>query len=128
MVQLKRGVPYMSKNPFSCDCSVVHEAAVRCVTAKMLSDADFAQVTTFFKVLGDPTRMRIIWALEQHELCVCDIANILDMTKSAVSHQLSTLRKAKLVKFRRDGKTVYYSLADDHVRQMLDAGLEHIYE
>ena len=118
----------MSKNPFSCDCSVVHEAAVHCVTEKMLSDADFAQVTTFFKVLGDPTRMRIIWALEQHELCVCDIANILDMTKSAVSHQLSTLRKAKLVRFRRDGKKVYYSLADDQVRQMLDAGLEHIYE
>ena len=118
----------MSKSAFSCDCNIVHHDAVRAVTEKMLSDADYAQVTTFFKVLGDPTRMRIIWALEQHELCVCDIANILNMTKSAVSHQLSTLRGAKLVKYRRDGKTVYYSLADHHVRQMLDAGLEHIYE
>lgn len=118
----------MAKNTFSCDCHAVHHDAVQAVTERMLSEADFSQVTTFFKVLGDPTRLRIIWALEQHELCVCDIANILNMTKSAVSHQLSTLRNAKLVKYRRAGKTVYYSLADDHVRQMLDAGLEHRHE
>lgn len=118
----------MSKNPFSCDCSVVHEAAVHCVTEKMLSDADFAQVTTFFKVLGDPTRMRIIWALEQHELCVCDIANILDMTKSAVSHQLRTLRQTKIVKARRSGKEVFYSLDDEHISRIYKMAMEHLSE
>lgn len=115
----------MAKNAFSCDCSVVHHDAVQAVKAKMLPDAMYAQVTTFFKVLGDPTRMRIIWALDQTELCVCDIANILCMTKSAVSHQLSTLRSARLVKCRRDGKAVYYSLDDNHVKLMLEAAIEH---
>lgn len=115
----------MGKNAFSCDCNIVHHDAVEAVREKMLTDEVYAQVSTFFKVLGDPTRMRIIWALDQTELCVCDIANILSMTKSAVSHQLGTLRNARLVKCRRDGKTVYYSLDDDHVKRMLEAGLKH---
>lgn len=118
----------MSKNTYSCDCHIVHGEAVESVQKNMLSDPEYERVTGFFKVLGDLTRLRIIWALDQHELCVCDIANILGMTKSAVSHQLGTLRRANLVKCRRDGKTVFYSLADDHVRQMLEAGLEHIHE
>lgn len=115
----------MAKNAFSCDCNVVHHQTVDAVREKMLSDTVYTQVTTFFKVLGDPTRLRIIWALDQAELCVCDIANILSMTKSAVSHQLATLRKARLVKCRKDGKTVFYSLDDHHVKQMVEAGLEH---
>ncbi len=115
----------MAKNTFSCDCNVVHHDTVKAVREKMLIDEVYAQVTTFFKVLGDPTRMRIIWALDQGELCVCDIANILGMTKSAVSHQLGTLRNARLVKCRKDGKSVYYSLDDDHVKQMIKAGIEH---
>ncbi len=116
----------MAKNAFSCDCNMVHHDAVQTAKARMLSDEAYAQVSTFFKVLGDPTRMRIIWALDQAELCVCDVANTLGMTKSAVSHQLGTLREARLVKYRRDGKTVYYSLDDDHVKYMLEAGIEHI--
>ena len=86
------------------------------------------RVTTFFKVIGDNTRFRILWALNQNEMCVCDIANLLSMTKSAISHQLSVLRKANLVSFRREGKTVYYSLADEHVKNMLDAGVSHIHD
>lgn len=115
----------MAKNIFSCDCNVVHHETVDTVREKMLTIGRCTQIATFFKVLGDPTRMRILWALDQAELCVCDIANILGMTKSAVSHQLSTLRNAHLVKCRRDGKTVYYSLDDDHVKQMIEAGLHH---
>ncbi len=115
----------MAKNLFVCDCNAVHKEAVDAVRGNMLDDSVYAQVATFFKVLGDPTRMRILWALDQGELCVCDIANILGMTKSAVSHQLSTLREARLVKCRKDGKSVYYTLDDDHVRQMIEAGLHH---
>ena len=111
-----------------CDDDVVHSGAVERVKAAMPDEDMLYDAAELFKVFGDSTRTRILSALFIEELCVCDIAEILGMTKSAVSHQLSTLRKAKLVRFRRDGKTVYYSLADDHVRQMLDAGLEHIYE
>lgn len=118
----------MTRNKFSCDCTVVHESVVREVNHKMLDHSSFEQAAVFFKILGDTTRMKIIWALDQHELCVCDIANILSMTKSAVSHQLATLRRAALVKCRREGKTVYYSLADDHVKSMVEAGVGHLHE
>ncbi len=118
----------MAKNEFTCDCTIIHEEAVDQVKTLMLEPETYDTVAGFFKVLGDGTRIRIIWALEQQELCVCDLANVLGMTKSAVSHQLGTLRAAKLVKCRRDGKTVYYSLDDEHVNHMLKAGLEHVHE
>ncbi len=81
-----------------------------------------------FKVFGDSTRIRILWALDAAEMCVCDIAYLLDMTQSAISHQLRVLKQAKLVKNRREGKTVYYSLDDDHVKQIFSMGLVHITE
>lgn len=81
-----------------------------------------------FKVFGDPTRIRILYALSAQELCVCDIAEILQMTQSAISHQLRVLKQMHLVKFRRDGKTVFYSLADDHVATILRQGMEHVSE
>ena len=81
-----------------------------------------------FKVFGDPTRIRILYALSAQELCVCDIASVLDMTQSAISHQLRILKQMKLVKFRREGKTVYYSLADSHVETILNQGLDHVLE
>ncbi len=81
-----------------------------------------------FKVFGDPTRVRILYALSAEELCVCDIANVLEMTQSAISHQLRILKQMQLVKFRRAGKTVYYSLADAHVSTILQQGLEHVQE
>ncbi len=118
----------MPKNEFICDCTVVHEDVVHKVRQHMSEDILYQKVSDFFKVLGDQTRVKIIWAINCHELCVCDIANILSMTKSAVSHQLSTLRKAGFVKCRREGKTVYYSLADAHVKDILAAGLIHVQE
>lgn len=118
----------MPKNEFSCDCGIIHHEVVDAVLAGMPAQEVFDQVSFFFKVLGDGTRTRILWLLEQHEMCVCDLANVLSMTKSAVSHQLGTLRRANLVKCRREGKTVYYTLADGHVRQMLEGGFEHVHK
>ena len=118
----------MAQSEFTCGCTVVHGDAVRCTAESMPDSATLDTVAGFFRVLGDGTRLRIIGALSLGELCVCDIAAVLGMTKSAVSHQLGTLRAHRLVKYRRDGKTVYYSLSDDHVRGMLRAGLEHVHE
>ncbi|HOP10530.1 MAG TPA: metalloregulator ArsR/SmtB family transcription factor [Oscillospiraceae bacterium] len=118
----------MSKNEFICDCNTVHGEVVAEVNKKMLDPAAFERLAGFFKVFGDVTRMKILWALDQNELCVCDLANILSMSKSAVSHQLAALRKADLVRFRKAGKEAYYSLADDHVKVITETGLEHINE
>ena len=94
----------------------------------MPEDNELYDLSDFFKVLGDSTRSKIIWALDEHELCVCDLAVLLGMTKSAISHQLRALREANLVVNRRDGKNVFYSLADDHIKQIFEKGLEHIRE
>lgn len=118
----------MPKNEFSCDCTVVHEDVVKAVREEMLPDRIYERSAAFFKIFGDTTRIRIIAAIDCREMCVCDIANLLGMTKSAVSHQLALLRGADVVKCRRDGKTVYYSLSDDHVRGILESGMEHIQE
>ncbi len=118
----------MSKNEFICDCNIVHGDVVAKVNRQMLDPNDFNRLAGFFKAFGDVTRMKILWALDRNELCVCDLANILSMSKSAVSHQLAVLRKAGLVRFRKDGKEAYYSLADDHVRSITETGLEHINE
>lgn len=118
----------MPKNEFVCDCTVVHEDVVCHVREHMLSDELYRRAAAFFKLLGDMTRVKIISALDGHELCVCDIANLLSMTKSAVSHQLATLKDAAFVKCRREGKAVYYSLADEHIRGLLEAGIDHIQE
>ncbi len=118
----------MPKETFSCDCNVIHMDVVRTVSERMPEEDVFIQVSEFFRVLGDQTRAKLIWALHEDELCVCDLANVLNMTKSAVSHQLGILRRAHLVKYRREGKNVFYTLADDHVRQMFEGGLEHIHE
>jgi ArsR family transcriptional regulator len=86
------------------------------------------ELADFFKVFGDSSRIKLLWALDRNELCVCDLASLLLMTKSAVSHQLRLLREAKLVKYRKDGKNVFYSLDDDHIRDILEKGTEHIKE
>lgn len=86
------------------------------------------KLADLFKVFGDPTRIRILFTLSQSELCVQDIADTLSMTQSAISHQLRILKQAALVKFRRDGKTIYYSLADDHIATIMSQGLEHVCE
>ncbi len=91
-------------------------------------DETLYNLAELFKVFGDPTRIRILYVLSAEELCVQDIANKLSMTQSAISHQLRILKQMSLVKFRRDGKTIYYSLADDHVATIMNQGLEHVCE
>ena len=99
------------------------------IKANVIPDPQTLQnLADLFKVFGDPTRIRILYALSAQELCVCDIAEILQMTQSAISHQLRVLKQMHLVKFRREGKTVFYSLADDHVYTILNQGIEHVKE
>ena len=111
-----------------CDYMHVHKELVETVKAQMPDENDLADLAELFKIFGDSTRIRILYVLFEAEMCVCDIATLLGMTQSAVSHQLRLLKQAKLVRNRRDGKTVFYSLADDHVRTMIAQGMDHIQE
>ena len=115
-------------DPMFCDCEVIHEDVVAEVRGKLEERETYARLAELLKLFGDGTRVQLLHALEQHELCVCDLAALLGVTKSAVSHQLKTLRLANLVKSRREGQVVYYSLADEHVKLILDMGFEHINE
>ena len=110
-----------------CDCEMIHEHVVEDTRRKMKAEEEYQCLSTLFKMFGDGTRVKILHALEQNEMCVCDLAALLGVTKSAISHQLKALRLANLVKFRRDGQVVYYSLADDHVKYILDIGFDHIH-
>lgn len=111
-----------------CDCNVIHEDIVNQVRDKMPQEESLYDLAELFKVFGDSTRIRILWALHEAEMCVCDIAVLLNMTQSVISHQLRVLKQANLVKNRKEGKVVYYSLVDDHVREIFDQGLIHINE
>ena len=108
--------------------SQVHECAVHQIEDGMPAEDLIQELANFYKVFGDVTRIKILYALAQSEACVCALAEAIGMTQSAVSHQLRTLKQMKLVKNRRDGKTVYYSLADAHIQAILDQGMEHIEE
>lgn len=118
----------MNDKAVYCDCEVIHPEIVEEVVKYMPDEELLYDLADFFKVFGDSTRINILWALDRAEMCVCDLATLLNMTKSAISHQLKTLRKEKLVKYRRQGKVVFYSLQDDHVKNILEIGLEHIKE
>lgn len=111
-----------------CSDSVVHDAALIRVREALPPDEHLFALADLYKVFGDGTRIRILYALFESELCVCDIAALLSMSISAISHQLRVLKQAKLVRYRRDGKTVYYSLSDDHVRAILGQGMQHVEE
>ncbi len=111
-----------------CEVFEPHEDKIRKVSASMPDEGELYDLAELFKVFGDSTRMRILFALFEADICVCDIAEALNMTQSAISHQLRILKNAKLVKSRRDGKSVIYSLADEHVRTIIDQGREHIEE
>lgn len=113
---------------FTCDCDVIHEDVVRAVQSRLEDKEVYQRLASLYKLFGDGTRVQILHALEQGEMCVCDLAVLLGVTKSAVSHQLKALRLANLVKFRKEGQIVYYSLADEHVKLMIDMGLEHLNE
>jgi DNA-binding transcriptional ArsR family regulator len=112
----------------SCDCTVIHEEVVAGVRAKMPEDSVLLDLADLFKVFSDSTRVKILCALQQSEMCVCDIAVLLGMTKSAISHQLRVLRQTRLVKYRKEGKVVFYSLDDAHVGNVFEQGLLHVME
>ena len=106
----------------------VHEDTVRRVNESIPCEEELFDLAELFKVFGDSTRVRILFVLFESEMCVCGLAELLGMTQSAISHPLQVLKKAKLVRYRREGKTIFYSLADGHVRAILDQGMEHITE
>ncbi len=110
------------------DCDVIHAELVEQVRNQLPDERKLYDLADLFKVLGDSTRVKLLWALDHHEMCVCDLAVLFDMTKSAVSHQLKSLRQAELVKNRKEGKVVFYSLDDDHVKSIFEMGLSHIEE
>ncbi len=114
------------ENKYICDCNMIHEEVVNLVKGKMTNKNEFQQLASLFKLFGDTTRVQILFALDQSEMCVCDIACLLGTTKSAISHQLKQLRLTNLVKARREGQNVYYSLADEHVKEIIELGFEHL--
>lgn len=109
-----------------CDCNMIHEAIVNQTKEKMLDNDFINEISLFFKILGDNTRVKILFALDNNEMCVCDIANVLNMTKSSISHQLSFLKQNNIVKCNRVGKEVYYSLDDEHVKEVFEVAISHI--
>lgn len=111
-----------------CEETQVHEELLKIVEEKMPEETEIFDLAELFKVFGDSTRLRILFVLFEAEVCVCDLAQTLHMTQSAISHQLKLLKQNHLVKSRREGKSVFYSLADDHVKIMIAAGKEHIEE
>ena len=115
-------------NDERCDCNIIHEDLIEKVRGVLPNPENLSLLADFFKVFGDQTRIKILSSLAESEMCVCDIAYLLNMTQSAISHQLRVLKQARLVKNRKEGKVVYYSLDDDHVKQIIDQGLVHIGE
>ena len=111
-----------------CDCCEVHENLLQIGNETIPEENELYDLAELFKVFGDSTRIRILFVLFEAEVCVCDLAKALNMTQSAISHQLRILKQNKLVKSRRDGKSIFYSLADEHVRTIIDQGREHIEE
>ncbi len=111
-----------------CEFMHAHNELVTAVNENMPEDEQLYDLAELFKVFGDTTRIKILYVLFESEMCVCDIAQLLNMTQSAISHHLRTLKQSKLVKYRREGKTVFYSLADGHVRTIIGQGMEHIAE
>lgn len=112
----------------TCDVVAIHPDRIKKAREKAAADPELARVSELYKIFGDLTRIKILNALDAVELCVCDLAHLLDMTNSAISHQLAVLKKYNLVKARKEGKIVYYSLSDSHVKTIIGTGLEHIRE
>lgn len=116
----------MPKNEYICDCNMVHKEMVQDTLSKMPENETLNNLADLFKIMGDTTRCKLLFALLQNEMCVCDLANVLSMTKSSISHQLSKMKEVGLVKCRKEGKTVYYSLDDCHISEIFEVGLKHI--
>lgn len=116
------------KEDFECEQTIIHEDVVNKVSTKMKDEDTLIDLAEFFKIFADTTRTRIINALMHSDMCVCDIAYLLNMTHSAISHQLKILKQAKIVKYEKVGKVVYYSLDDNHIAKIFNMGIEHIEE
>ena len=116
------------EEPECCETTEIHEDLLKIVKDTMPDENELYALAELFKVIGDSTRIRILFVLFEAEVCVCDLAEVLHMTQSAVSHQLKILKQNKLVKSRREGKSIFYSLADDHVKTIIAQGMEHIEE
>ena len=112
----------------ACDCQSIKEENLQRIYSKLPKEETLYDLAELFKVFGDTTRVKIISVLLESQLCVCDIATLLHMSPSAISHQLRVLRQARLVKHKKEGKEVFYSLDDEHIKYIFDAGLEHILE
>lgn len=119
---------HMIKNKDVCENICINEKTVKEVKSYMLSHDEFYKLSENFKVISDQTRIKIVYALSKRELCVCDLSNILKMKQSAISHQLRILKDARIVKFRKEGKVVYYSLIDKHILKLLEIGVQHAKE
>jgi DNA-binding transcriptional ArsR family regulator len=117
-----------NKSIAACTAKGIHRDVIRAVKQKLPDSVALFELSDFFKLFGDSTRLGIIWALSESEMCVCDLCALLKMKQSAVSHQLKNLKQARIVKARRDGKVVYYSLNDEHIRRLLNLGMEHVQE
>lgn len=117
-----------SENLEKCTCNAIHHDVVEKVRKKMPKEESLYDLAELFKVFGDTTRIKILYALFSNEMCVCDVASLLNMSQSAISHQLRVLKQARLVKYRKEGKSVYYSLDDEHIKHIFDKGLSHIAE
>ena len=112
----------------TCITKGIHREIIRSVNRNMPDPVDLYELADLFKLFGDSTRLGILWALSESEMCVCDLCALLKMKQPAVSHQLKNLKQSRIVKARRDGKIVYYSLEDEHIRRLLNLGMEHIQE
>lgn len=113
---------------YTCAEKTVHEHIISDVGHEMPDDSLLCELSEFFRVFGDSTRIRILYALSKSEMCVCDLSKLLGASQSAISHQLQLLRSSRLVKYRREGKTVFYSLDDEHIFSIINMGIEHIEE
>jgi DNA-binding transcriptional ArsR family regulator len=113
-------------NPYTCDAIFVHEDTIKEVQMNILKPTEIKKISKLYKAISDPTRIKILYALKSHELCVCDISVILNMSQSLISHQLKILKDEDLVRIRKDGKTRFYRLADNHVQTLFTQAIEHI--
>lgn len=118
----------MEQKDDSCLCTIIHKEVINKVKDKLPKEEMLYELAEFFKVFGDTTRIRILCALFEAEMCVCDLSALLNISQSAISHQLRGLKNARIVKFRKEGKVVYYSLDDDHIKHIFDEGFRHITE
>lgn len=127
-VHIKDVIDIDKFNDEKCEVTLIHEDNVKKAVNELPDDELIADLSDMFKIFGDQTRMKILMALESGELCVCDIAAVMNMSQSAISHQLRVLKQSNIVKTRREGKVVYYSISDDHVKEIFDIAMVHVQE